>query len=83
MVVHWMGIATIVGQVMEFAWGISLERRLQTMLEVVGISGSRERAIVGIWWGIESKEDYKSLMELWGCRCVEEHAGDNKYYSKY
>ena len=83
MVVHWMGIATIVAQLMEFAWGISLERRLQTILEAIGIYGSRERAIVGIWWAIESKENYKSAMELWGCLCVEEPDGDNKYYSKY
>jgi len=64
---------------MEFTWGISLKRRLQIMLEVMGISGSRERAIVGIWWGIESKEDYMSFIELWGCRCAEEVVGDNKY----
>ena len=59
-----MGIAIVVARVMEFAWGIFLERRLQTMLEAVGISGLRERAIAGIWWGIESKEDYKFSMEL-------------------
>lgn len=43
---------------MEFSWGISLERRLQSTLEAAGISGSRERATTGIWCGIESKEDY-------------------------
>jgi len=32
---------------MEFSWGISLERRLQTILEAGGISSSRERPIVG------------------------------------
>jgi len=32
----------------DFLWGISLERGLQTILEVVGIFDARERAIVAI-----------------------------------
>jgi len=48
----------------KFAWGISLDRRLQTILEAAVISDSRERATMAIRWGIESKEDYKYSMEL-------------------
>ena len=51
-------------QVTEFAWGISLEKRLQTILDVVVIYGLRERYNVAIRWGIELEEDYKFSMEL-------------------
>ena len=51
-------------QVMDFAWGISIEKRLQTILEVVGIYGSRERINVALRWGIELEEDYKYSMKL-------------------
>ena len=52
----------------EFAWEISLEKNIQTILEAMEIFGLRmrakERAIAAIRWGIESKEDYKFSMEL-------------------
>ena len=58
----------------EFAWEISLEKKIQTILEAMEIFGSRmrakERVIAAIRWGIESKEDYKFSMELSGCICV-------------
>ena len=51
-------------QVTEIAWGTSLGRRLQTILEDVGKPRSRERSNVAIRWGIELEEDYKFAMEL-------------------
>ena len=50
---HWKEIVVVVGaHMIEFAWDISLERRIQTILEGMEIFGSRmmakARAIVAM-----------------------------------
>ena len=45
LMVHWKEIVVVVdAQVVEFAWDISLEKKIQTILEAMEIFGSRMRA---------------------------------------
>jgi len=67
--VYWKEIVIVVGaHMIEFSWRISLEKKIQTILEAMERFGSRmrakERTIVAIRLGIESKEEYKFSMGL-------------------
>ena len=45
LMVHWKEFVVVVGaHMIEFAWEIALERRIQTILEAMEISDSRMRA---------------------------------------
>ena len=53
LMVYWKEIVVVVGaHMIEFAWDISLERKIQTILEAMGISHSKkwakERATVSM-----------------------------------
>ena len=60
--VCWKEIVIFVGaHMIEFAWDISLEKKIQTILEAMEIFGSRmrsqERAIVAMKQGVQLEED--------------------------
>ena len=86
--VHWKEIVVVFGaHMIEFSWEISLERRIQTILEVMEISGLRMRAksrgIVAMKLDIPLEEDQKFSMKFQDYKHVEEPAQENNHYSKY
>ena len=71
----------------EFLWDISLEIRIQTILEAMEIYRSRmrakERATTAMKLDIQLEEDQKFAMKLQNYKHAEESTQENNRYSKY
>ena len=88
LMMHWKEIVVVFGaHMIEFSWDIFPERRIQTILEAMEVSGSRmrakERETAAMKQDIQLDEDPKFSMKYQDYKHAEEPAQENKNYSKY